>query len=705
MAENQQAEIEILVGALGGYKIDGESGALIKQQLQAQLVKGVDIKIGIDQESKKEFRAFLKENVKVKLGLSQDAAKDLNQFLKKDYKLKVHIDDASKAELKKYIDKIMEAQGTATKKATQQSSSKNPVMNDTSWQKAVRGYDAAIEKANAFRLANEQIAQTISTVQQRMAALQQAKGSQREFAAKQSYDEALASLNRLVAKQKELESETAKMQRISSQASLEQQRFNQYVNDLDPKATKEYATVISDIQRLLVQAASGAEGFSEAWTQAQNNIKKFKATMKSAGYESGNILTYLESKVKTLFTYVMANKALTTVLNGLTKVKDAVLDLNEAMTQLQIITGYNNQEAEKLLMTYNGMAQDLGTTTTSVAEGAQDWLRQGYALNETNTLIRQSMAMSIMGNMEASEATESLTAALKGYKLEVSSASDVVDKFFAVDMAAATSSTKMALALAKCAANAKLAGISMDDLLGKLASTNEVLQESGEETGTFMNTLLSRMTNIKSGNLVDPESAESLSDVETVLQTLGIRLRDSRSEFRNLGDVLDEVASKWNNYTSVQQRSLAVAFSGTRQQTRFLAMMENYAKGQEYAEVAANSIGVSAQKMEIYQDSLLAKQNRVTAAFEKFSEVMLPDSLVGAFYDLESGALNLASALDGIPIKIVAIVTAASVLKSVLIDIKTTKPYKAIAETLTDLAKPKMTGFGINVAIIIEEPA
>ena len=213
------------------------------------------------------------------------------------------------------------------------------------------------------------------------------------------------------------------------------------------------------------------------------------------------------------------------------------------------------------------------------------------------------------------------------------------------------------------------------------------------------------MTNIKSGNLVDPESAESLSDVETVLQTLGIRLRDSRSEFRNLGDVLDEVASKWNNYTSVQQRSLAVAFSGTRQQTRFLAMMENYAKGQEYAEVAANSIGVSAQKMEIYQDSLLAKQNRVTAAFEKFSEVMLPDSLVGAFYDLESGALNLASALDGIPIKIVAIVTAASVLKSVLIDIKTTKPYKAIAETLTDLAKPKMTGFGINVAIIIEEPA
>ena len=67
MAENQQAEIEILVGALGGYKIGGESGAIITKQLQAQLAKGVDIKIGIDQESKKAFRSFLKENVKVQL--------------------------------------------------------------------------------------------------------------------------------------------------------------------------------------------------------------------------------------------------------------------------------------------------------------------------------------------------------------------------------------------------------------------------------------------------------------------------------------------------------------------------------------------------------------------------------------------------------------------------------------------------------------
>lgn len=483
MAENQQAEIEILVGALGGYKIGGESGAIITKQLQAQLAKGVDIKIGIDQESKKAFRSFLKENVKVKLGLSQDAAKDLNQFLKKDYKLKVHIDDTSKAELKKYIDQIMEAQGTAAKKATQQSTKQNPVMSNTSWQTTLRGYDAAIERANKLKLTNDNVAAAVDAVRQKMAALQQAKGTQQEYAARQGYEDALVALEKLVSKQREMEVESSKVARIQAQAALAQQNFNKYVEDLDPQATRQYATAIAEIQRLLQQATSGVGRFDDAWAQAQNAIKKFKADMKSVGAEGGNILTYLEGKIKTFFTYVMANKITMTALGSLTKIKDAVLDLNEAMTQLQIITGYNNEEAEKLLMTYNGMAQELGTTTTKVAEGAQDWLRQGYALNETNDLIRQSMALSIMGNMEASEATESITSALKGYSLAAKSASDIVDKFFAVDMAAATSSSKLAVALSKCAANAKLAGISMDDLIGQIAVVSSITQEAGESTG------------------------------------------------------------------------------------------------------------------------------------------------------------------------------------------------------------------------------
>jgi hypothetical protein len=72
------------------------------------------------------------------------------------------------------------------------------------------------------------------------------------------------------------------------------------------------------------------------------------------------------------------------------------------------------------------------------------------------------------------------------------------------------------------------------------------------------------MGNVKEGNLFDPESAEDLSSVETTLSGLGIKLRENNKEFRNFGEVLDEVAGNWGNYSSVQKRAIAVAFSGYR---------------------------------------------------------------------------------------------------------------------------------------------
>lgn len=44
----------------------------------------------------------------------------------------------------------------------------------------------------------------------------------------------------------------------------------------------------------------------------------------------------------------------------------------------------------------------------------------------------------------------------------------------------------MALALAKTAANAKLAGLSLDDVIGQLAVVNEVMKEDGTSTGGTM---------------------------------------------------------------------------------------------------------------------------------------------------------------------------------------------------------------------------
>lgn len=434
--------------------------------------------------------------------------------------------------------------------------------------------------------------------------------------------------------------------------SLALSRFNSYLQTVNPKGLTQFSTQIASIRGML----SSSDPLKMKAAAAATN--ELKAAMKSAGYEGGNVFTYLGSKIKTFATYLASSVLTMGVINGVRSIISTVKELDGALTDLRIVTGGTKAETQELLAVYNQMAQELGSTTQSVASAAVNWQRQGYSLADTNKLLKDSMVLSIVGAMDSAEATTALTAALKGYKLEVDDASSVVDKFFAVDMNAATSSSKMAIALSKTAANAKLAGLSLDDVIGQLAQVNSVMQEGGEQTGTFYNTMLSRMANIKAGRLEDPEDGESLSDVETTLNGLGIKLRDTNSEFRNFGDVLEDVGEKWESFSSVQKRAVATAFSGTRQQTRFLALMDNWDKAQEYSEVAANSAGVSLDKFGAYEESVEAKTNRMTAAFENFSTTLLDSGFIGFFLDLGTALFNAGAAFDAWPIKLALLTTA-----------------------------------------------
>lgn len=199
---------------------------------------------------------------------------------------------------------------------------------------------------------------------------------------------------------------------------------------------------------------------------------------------------------------------------------------------------------------------------------------------------------------------------------------------------------------------------------------------------TFYNTMLSRMGSIKAGRLSDPETSEDLSDVEATLSGLGIKLRDSESEFRNFGDVLAEVGGKWESFSSVQQRAIATAFAGTRQQTRFLSLMAGWGKAQEYAEVAAESAGTALEKFSVYEESIEYKTNRMTSAFENLSTTILDSGLVGGIIDFGTGLLKAGAAMDAWPIKLALIATAAVGAVTAIKTLQDSSIGKALSDTM-----------------------
>lgn len=211
------------------------------------------------------------------------------------------------------------------------------------------------------------------------------------------------------------------------------------------------------------------------------------------------------------------------------------------------------------------------------------------------------MTLSKVGAMESAEATELLTSTLNGYKMAAEDSMGVVDKISAIDMAAATSSEELMVALSRTANSADDAGVSFDKLLAMIATTSSVTRKSASTIGESFKTIFARMSNVAAGKDID-DTGESLNDVEESLEKVGIRLRDSQDEWRNFEEVIDEVAGRWDDFTSTQQSQVATAIAGTRQQENFRALMNNWSQVEQLVGVAETSTGSASQKMEIYLD-------------------------------------------------------------------------------------------------------
>lgn len=400
-------------------------------------------------------------------------------------------------------------------------------------------------------------------------------------------------------------------------------KINIDVNLRDEEAKKK----LKDIQngKYKVDMDVNVDGINQT-TQGMNRLKASTSNTNTTFGKLRNTISDTFSTGKLAMTGYLA--VLRSINLASKNAKQSIKELDKSVTDLSVATNMSRKSTYDLLGQYNNMAKQLSSTTTHISSAADDYLRAGKSMSEANKLIQDSIMLSKLGQIDSGAATEDLLATMNGFNMSVEEVNKALDSMVAIDMAAATSSGDIATALKYCASSADVAGVSFNKLAAMIGTVQDKTQQSAETVGTFMNTLLSRYRNVKIGQFVD-DDGQDLSDVETILDSVGIKLRETNHEFRDFETVIDEVAKSWNNYSGVQQAAIAKAFSGSRQQNRFIALMEGYNKTLELTEVAANSAGTAVEKFNnSYQNSLEAKQNTLQATFES----MIMNSDMGNVY-------------------------------------------------------------------------
>ena len=315
-------------------------------------------------------------------------------------------------------------------------------------------------------------------------------------------------------------------------------------------------------------------------------------------------------------------------------------EYDETLTRTMMVTGMTREEVNGLTSSYNKLANQLSSTTKDVAAAQLVFYQQGLGTKEALDMTEASIAISKTGGIDAAEAANRLTAAVRGYQLAANDAMDIADKMSALDAAAASSVDELTVAMQKSASQAKMAGLDLDYYMAYLSTMQEVTREAPENIGTAMKSITSRMQEIRDIGKIE-EDGTTFSNVAKALNSIGIAAVDTTGQLRPLQEIMNELGPMWATLDRNHQAYIATVLAGNRQQSRFIALMDNYDRALELVDVSQNASGESAKQLRAYNQGLEASFTALSNAWQQFATKLADSEVIKGVVDLLTDIIEL----------------------------------------------------------------
>lgn len=347
-----------------------------------------------------------------------------------------------------------------------------------------------------------------------------------------------------------------------------------------------------------------------------------------------NLASNLQSSLKQLVGF---SAVLIQVRRGIQAAVAQIKELDSAMNGIAVVTDFTTKELWGQIDAYMAMAKQYGVTTTGVYEVSQLYYQQGLDTNDVLAMTTETLKMARIANLDYATTTNYMTTALNGFKLGVEDAGRVVDVYSKLASIAATDTAEMAKAMSNTASIAESAGMSFESTSAMLAMMIETTREAPENLGTALKTIIARFQEMKSNPTeilsLDGEEA-SLNKVDKALATIGISLKDASGQFRDLDEVIFELADKWDGLDRNTQRWIANTVAGSRQQSRFLALMSDSTRLHELYDAAINSEDASLVQYAKTLDSIDGKMNQLSTSFQQFYMSIMNGETIKGILDI-----------------------------------------------------------------------
>lgn len=433
---------------------------------------------------------------------------------------------------------------------------------------------------------------------------------------------------------------------IQSQINaLNKQKRNLYVDlKIRQKDLKrQYRQAIANIhtQHLNVDVNTAA---------AQSQMTGLTNSVKTTTSETVTLADSLKKALSNTGLVISSQTALQLVRKAAQEATEAVKEYDKYATNLSIITGGSKESSYETIADLSEKSFDFKVDVSELEGAYETLLRTGKAAGELDDYLKSTVFLSKVGFEDMDTSAENLVTIGNAFKLQSDEIENVVSSLVALDTASNTVAGKLSTAMSKTAQNAQLAGLNIDQLGAIISGLRDTTGRSESELATSLNGILTRLYNVKLGKykieLEDGSTediTESLNNVEDMLKTVGMNIRTSKGEFKDVADIIDELVTKWDKLNDVQKNAVGFTFAGTYHKNTFISLVENWERIKELTDISADSAGQASEKYNAYLDSVEAKSAALNTAVKDMWNNIIPNNLAG---DLTEAATSVVQFTD-----------------------------------------------------------
>ena len=402
------------------------------------------------------------------------------------------------------------------------------------------------------------------------------------------------------------------------------------------KSLKESGINLADYGKKLLAIKEGGQeaflGLADSVAAAEipikrtsNLLEKFWENLKkTAGWQiSSNIVHGLESGLSSAYRYAE--------------------NLNESLNNIRIVTGYNIEDMAEYAKQANKASKALSATTLDYTNASLIYYQQGLSNQEVLERTDVTIKMANVARTSAEDVSDQMTAVWNNFYDGSKSLEYYADVMTALGAATASSTEEISAGLNKFAAVAETVGLSYEYAASALATVTSTTRQSADIVGTAFKTLFARIQDLKLGETLD--DGTTLGTYSESLAKVGIDIKNTNGEIKDMNSILDEMAIKWKSLDKDAQIALAQNVAGVRQYTQLIALMDNWDFFQQNLQTSLTASGTLDEQAKIYAESWEAARDRVTASLETIYAELINDE---AFIDILNTVEGLIGLVDNL---------------------------------------------------------